>query len=526
MLLHEIVDFAAAATPDALALIHGDDRLTFGDLVRRTATFSNRIAGMTSPGDRVVIVSENTVAMVTALYAIPAAGAVATFANTRHTIVEIADLIDATTPALVLTSAEIAARSGDDLADELRTRGIDVALRVMEEMIVDPDDAAIHTRSAIAVATIGDDTDCAWLIHTSGTTGRPKGVMLSHRNLVAATLNTAIGRPMADDDVYLMPFPLFHVAAYNVLHAHLRRRPIVLMSGFDAADALDLIRNESVTNCSLAPTMLTMLLDHPDRRDDDLDGLRQISYGASSMPRDLLLRVCRELPDCGLAQGYGMTELGGNAVFLTPDDHRRAAGQDTQLLSAAGRPGPLVRLRIVDDDSSDVAPGEVGEILVAGDQVFMGYWNAPAGTDRTLEDGWLHTGDLGLVDDSGYLHVVDRKKDIIITGGENVSSREVEDLLSTHPGVHSVAVIGTPDDKWGELVTAVVVARSHTPTSDEVDHPGSVSTDLSKELIEWTRGRIAGFKRPRRVSIVDVLPVNASGKVDKVALRSALTSDR
>lgn len=527
MLLHEIIDFAAGAAPDAPALVYDGVRLTFRDLQDRITALAGRTSAVAGPGDRVVVISENTISMVTALYAVPATGAIATFANTRHTVTEIADLVEATTPRTILISNTMHERMGTELADELGRRGASPLIEILEPFATPvgsvrsatspgpsrygghdgPTDQQRYVRTPVTTGVT--DTDCAWLIHTSGTTGRPKGVMLSHRNLVSATLNTAVGRPMAEDDVYLMPFPLFHVAAYNVLHAHLRRRPIILMSGFDAGGALRAIREEGVTNCSLAPTMLTMLLDHPDRRDDDLVGLRQISYGASSMPRDLLLRTTRELPDCGLAQGYGMTELGGNAVFLTPADHRRAASDDPDLLAAAGRPGPLVRVRVVDEHSADVAPGEVGEVLVAGDQVFMGYWMAPDETEQALDDGWLHTGDLGLIDDAGYLHIVDRKKDIIITGGENVSSREVEDLMSTHPAVHSVAVVGTPDDKWGELVTAVVV-------------PHDGSTDLAEELITWTRGRIAGFKRPRRVVFTDALPLNASGKVDKVALRATL----
>lgn len=511
MLLHQIIDSAASADPGSSALIHDGERLTFQDLQHHITVMAERLAAMTDPGDRVVIVSENTIAMVTALYAVPASGAIATFANIRHTVSEIADLIDATTPTVILLSRKLDASIGAQLSDELRERDTPATTTTLEAIINISDSASVGPPSTTPVGNPAttDDSACAWLIHTSGTTGRAKGVMLSHHNLVAAVLNTAIGRPMADDDVYLMPFPLFHVAAYNVIHAHLRRRPIVLMSGFDAAEALTLIRDESVTNCSLAPTMLTMLLDHPDRSDDDLVGLRQISYGASAMPRDLLLRMNRELPDCGLAQGYGMTELGGNAVFLTPDDHRRAMSDDPALLSAAGRPGPLVELRIVTDDGQDAERGDAGEILVRGDQVFMGYWNAREETVAALNDGWLHTGDIGLIDPEGYLHVVDRKKDIIITGGENVSSREVEDLLSTHPAIRSVAVIGTPDDRWGELVTAVIVPE------DTSAAPG-----LGNEIIEWTRDRIAGFKRPRRVVSTDSLPVNASGKIDKVALRS------
>ena len=344
--------------------------------------------------------------------------------------------------------------------------------------------------------------DCAWLIHTSGTTGRPKGVMLTHRSLVAGVTNTAIARPFSDDDVYLFPFPLFHVAAYNVLHAHLRRRPVVLVPRFDAATVLALIHDERITCCSLAPTMLSMLLDHPERTPASLAGLRQISYGASAMPLDLLRRVLDELPGCGLAQGYGMTELSGNAVFLTPEDHRRAADGDPQLLSAAGRPGPLVGLRIVDDQDEDVATGQPGEILVRGDQVCDGYWQDRAATEASRLGPWLRTGDVGRLVD-GILHIVDRKKDLIITGGENVASREVEDLLSTHPEVGQVAVVGVPDERWGETVCAVVVAAT-----------GSIDAD---ELIRWTDGRLAGFKRPRKVIVVEQLPLNASGKVDKAS---------
>jgi acyl-CoA synthetase (AMP-forming)/AMP-acid ligase II len=248
-----------------------------------------------------------------------------------------------------------------------------------------------------------------------------------------------------------------------------------------------------------------MLLDHPDRDAASLAGLRQISYGASAMPLELLRRVTAELPHCGLAQGYGMTELSGNAVFLTPDDHRRAAADEPELLAAAGRPGPLVALRIVDDHDHPVAPSEPGEILVRGDQVCAGYWNDPAATDAARLGPWLRTGDVGRIVD-GVLYVVDRKKDLIITGGENVASREVEDLVSLHPSVGQIAVVGVADERWGEAVCAVVVPAAESAVDPE-------------ELIAWTEGRMAGFKRPRHVVVVDELPMNASGKVDKAAVR-------
>ncbi|MFN7150995.1 MAG: AMP-binding enzyme, partial [Microthrixaceae bacterium] len=219
--------------------------------------------------------------------------------------------------------------------------------------------------------------------------------------------------------------------------------------------------------------------------------------------------VTAELPNCGLAQGYGMTELSGNAVFLSPEDHRRAAADRPELLAAAGRPGPLVALRVVDDDDVEVEPGRPGEILVRGDQVCGGYWKDPAATAASRMGPWLRTGDIGRIDDNGVLYIVDRKKDLIITGGENVASREVEDLVGLHPDVAAVAVVGVPDERWGELVCAVVV-------------PAAGTTFDADALVAWTDGRLAGFKRPRRVVAVDSLPTNASGKVDKAALRAVL----
>jgi acyl-CoA synthetase (AMP-forming)/AMP-acid ligase II len=528
--LHEILELAAAERPDDLALVTDGRRLTFAQLAARVVVLARWTAERTSPGDRVVLIADNHLDVVAALYAVPAAGAVLTFSNTRHTPAEVDDLIATTGPTLVLAGADqldrlsghLAERTGlgvwsiggqHDAADGDLTRVLDDTLGAMTHPGPGgTGPAGTGPTGAVdgSAGTTDSLDDCAWLIHTSGTTGRPKGVVLTHRSLAAGVANSAIARPLADDDVYLFPFPLFHVAAYNVLHAHLRRRPVVLVPRFDAAAVLNLIRDEGVTCCSLAPTMLAMLLDHPGRTASSLTGLRQISYGASAMPLDLLRRVLAELPDCGLAQGYGMTELSGNAVFLTPDDHRRAATDEPELLAAAGRPGPLVALRIVDEQDRTVAPGAPGEILVRGDQVCAGYWNDPDATAAARVGPWFRTGDVGRISD-GMLFVVDRKKDLIITGGENVASREVEDVLSEHPAVGQVAVVGVQDDRWGEAVCAVVV-------------PSPGASPDPEELVTWTRGRMAGFKRPRRVVLVDALPLNASGKVDKARVRATLAA--
>ena len=515
MRLWEIIENAAAAEADQLALVAEGRRWTFAELQRDVVGLGSGLAGLISPGDRVVIVADNRASYVAALYAVPRAGGVLTFGNTRHTAPELAELLARSGATVLMGSADqlerLAALTPPTVRHRVCLDGVTTgAIPVADLLATRPSPATTAAGAVGAAGAAGHpvpDDAMAWLLYTSGTTGRAKGAMLTHRSIVAAVLNTTMARPVADDDVYLFPFPLFHIAAYNVVHHHLRRRPVVLLPRFDPVEVMAAIEAERVTSVSLAPTMLAMLLDHPDRAGSDLSPLRQISYGAAAMPLDLLRRALVELPGVGLAQGYGMTELSGNAVFLSPDDHRRAATTDPDLLTAAGRPAPLAALRIVGDEGTEVAPGDTGEIIVRGDQVCAGYLDDPDANAAAITDGWLHTGDVGLIDARGYLHVVDRKKDIIITGGENVSSREVEDALGTHPGVAAVAVVGVPHEVWGEQVVALVVPPS-----------GAAAPTLA-DLRGWAPD-LAGFKHPRAVLVVDELPANASGKVDKVALRA------
>jgi acyl-CoA synthetase (AMP-forming)/AMP-acid ligase II len=287
------------------------------------------------------------------------------------------------------------------------------------------------------------------------------------------------------------------------------------MEGFDPAGFCRMVGDHGVTSCSLAATMLAALCDHVEAVPADLArlaSLRVIAYGAAPMPVTLLRRA-HGLLGVDFTQGYGMTELSGNAVFLDAAAHRRGLAGDDALLSAAGHPAPGVDLRITDPDTGmPVASGGVGEIEVRAAQVMAGYWDDPVTTAATLRDGWLRTGDMGTVDDHGMLHVVDRSKDVIITGGENVASPEVEQAVCAVPSVAAAAVVGVPDPRWGENVCAVVVAR-----------PGmTVDAD---EVVATVRRTLAGFKTPRHVVVVDALPVNAAGKVVKAQLREWLAAN-
>lgn len=495
MLLHEVIDRAAAAAPDAVAIIDGGISCTFGQLRDRIASASSVIASMTAPGDRVAVIGPNHRGWIDLYYGVPAAGRVLVFLNHRLAPAELATLIDRSGATAIIGDPQ--------QLDRLPAGSPD---RIDWDRWEDKLTAAGPAPAADAHADADADADAlAWLLFTSGTTAAPKGAMLTHRNVLAAVQASTAARPVEPDDVYVFPFPLCHVAGYNVIHRHADLRPVVLVDRFDPASFCEAVQQHRVTSTSLASTMLASLLDHLEVHPEKLsmlDSLTSIAYGASPMSATLLRRT-HELLGVDFAQGYGMTELAGNAVFLDAEDHRRGLLGEEHILRSAGRPAPGVEIRLADD----------GEILVRAEQAMIGYWNDPAATAAALVDGWLATGDIGRIDEQGYLSVVDRSKDIIITGGENVSSREVEDVLIGAVGVERVAVVGAPDAHWGEMVCAFVVARD----AGGFDEAG---------FLAHARAHLAGFKIPKRVILIDELPVNASGKVLKNDLRGRLSQQR
>jgi acyl-CoA synthetase (AMP-forming)/AMP-acid ligase II len=502
-LVPQILEFAARRAPGDLALVYGERRWTFGELHDRVERLAAGLSALTEPGDRVAVLSENTPEMVELYYAAPLAGVILTPLNYRLHPEEWAGLLEHADPSVLVGERALLDRV---LPLAERFPGVRTVLATDEAGGgTGPYESLVGDTAAAPPRPAPSPHDPAWMLYTSGTTGRPKGALLTHANLGAAVTATAIARPMTASDVYLFPFPLCHVAGYNVLLFHLFGRPVVLLRRFDPGEVVEAIAHHSVTNVSLAPTMIAMLLDDPALGSADLSSLRAVGYGASSIPASVLERGLDAL-GCDFAQGYGMTELSGNAAFLDADAHRRGVAGEGHLLRAAGRPGPLVSIRVVDDALADVPPGDPGEIVVRGDQVTAGYWRDPDATTAAFAGGWFHTGDLGRFDDDGFLYVVDRKKDVIVTGGENVASREVEDVLHLHPAVREAAVVGVPDEHWGEAVCAVVVAREG-------------ATLDAHDLVELCRGHLAGFKKPRHVVVVDELPKNVSGKVLKHLVR-------
>ena len=492
-----VIERVAADLPHATALIDDDGSLTFAELDQRVRATVAVLADLLPAGVPVAVIGPNHRAWVELYYGVPAASRTLVFLNHRLNAQELISMIERSRAGIII---------GD-------LREIDRLLEAGAELpMLDWETWAdlIDGLESPPIATLGEPTTPAWLLFTSGTTAAPKGALLTNASILAAVKASAGARPVDPDDVYVFPFPLCHVAGYNVIHRHAHGRPVVLMTGFGAAHFCDIVEREQVTSTSLAATMLASLielLDAEPHRLGQLTSLRSIAYGAAPMPTPLLRRA-DELLDVDFAQGYGMTELSGNAVFLNAEAHRRGLAGEVDLLEAAGQPAPGVELRLVDDAGNDVAGSDVGEIVIRAAQTMQGYLDDPSATDAALRDGWLHTGDVGRMVD-GWLHVVDRKKDIIITGGENVSSLEVEAAVIGHPDVARVAVVGVPDSKWGENVCAVVVAN---PAAD-ID---------PMEIVAFVRQTLAGFKVPRHIVVVDELPVTGSGKVVKAEIRERL----
>ena len=495
-----VIRQASEQQPNAVALVDDIGVVTFAELNQRISATVAVVDGLLGAMAPVAIIGPNHRTWIELYYAVPSSGRLLVFLNHRLHAQELAAMLDRSGAGIVVGNEADLGR--------LREVGVEVPMFDWASW-----SAFVDGAESEGVERHVDPESAAWLLFTSGTTAAPKGALLSHKGLLASVAASAASRPVSTDDVYVFPFPLCHVAGYNVIHRHAHYRPVVLMPGFAAAEFCEIVEREQVTSTSLAATMLASLVDLLDvepERIAQLRSLRSIAYGAAPMPTSLL-RKTDALLSVDFGQGYGMTELSGNAVFLNAAAHRRGFEGEANLLEAAGVPVDGIEVRLVDDDDRVVADGEAGEITIRAAQVMLGYLDDEDATSAALRDGWLYTGDIGRMAD-GFLYVVDRKKDIIITGGENVSSLEVEASVLDYRDVARVAVVGVPDATWGENVCAVVVARS------------GVKLDPFA-LVAHVRRSLAGFKVPRHVVVVDELPATASGKIRKADLRRWLVDN-
>jgi long-chain acyl-CoA synthetase len=353
------------------------------------------------------------------------------------------------------------------------------------------------------------EAEDALLLYTGGTTGRAKGVRLSHLNVVANALQLGFELRPRSDDVYLHVAPMFHSADLLATPYAIAGAAQVYLPQFSGRAVLEAIQRYGVTVSMMTPTMLIMAMQDADIDRYDLSSLRQLIYGSSPMAVEWIRKMLRRFVDVEIIQGYGLTETAPILTLLPAAEHRHAiATGEHELLKSAGRPVPGVDLRIVDERGKEVAAGAAGEIIVRGPNVTKGYLKRPEATELAFHEGWFHTGDIGRTDERGYLYLLDRKKDLVITGGEMVFSSEVEAVLYRNPKVHECAVIGVPDETFGEaLLAAVVSAPGHTLTEEE--------------LIAHCRGKIGGYKIPRRFVFLDALPKSAMDKILKTELRKS-----
>jgi long-chain acyl-CoA synthetase len=503
----------AAFGHDAPALICGDvhlDRRTFVDRVARLAAVLQQL-GM-KPGDRVAMLAASSHRYVEYYFAVLWGGGVIVPINARFALPEMIEQVHDAEPVVLIVDAAYAEAGAELIAAA-------PSLRALLHAGPGPRAArAIDYEAALAVTEPVDDAlrggeDLACLFYTGGTTGRAKGVMLSHRNLWSNAVVSAARFGFDERTVALHAGPLFHLGAGSrVFTTTVVGGCHVVLPRFTPQDVLAAIATHRVTSATFVPTMLAMMLELPDLGAYDLSSLKLISYGAAPMQESVLSECMRRLPSVRFAQSYGMTELSPLATVLGPEDH--ATDAPRRRLRSVGRPVWSAEVKVVDAEDRELPPGEIGEVVVRGPMVMQGYWNKPELTAQTLRGGWMHTGDAGYFEPDGYLYIADRIKDMIISGGENIYSIEVENAIGAHPDVLQCAVIGVPDERWGERVHAVVVPRP--------------ATELSAEAITaHCRGLIAGYKCPRSVDIRrEALPLSSVNKINKAELRASFWQGR
>jgi len=479
----EVARWWARRQPDLEATWFEGRTRTWGEL---NASSSALAGGLVSklgvkPGDHVAILDKNTDDYIELLYALDKAGAIATPVNWRLTGDEVAKVVgDAQAVAIV---------AGDNFRGQADAAGVRVL--GFNELPRNGGDPYRDDEGAVM-----------WQLYTSGTTGLPKGAMLTGQNLTGLTSVFATEIPeMRAGGRALVAMPLYHIGGCGwALAAMLTGSCAVLMSEFIPQQVLDNFEQQKVETAFLVPAALLFLTSLPESQGRDYSSLRNILYGASPISQAVLQRSIDTFR-CKFTQVYGLTETTGAITFLQFEDH------EGEKLLSCGRATFGADMRVVDPEGKEVPHGQIGEIVYRGPGVMQGYWNRPQDTADQIRDGWFYTGDAGTEDDAGFFYVKDRIKDMIISGGENIYPAELESVLAAHPALADVAVIGVPDDQWGETVKAIVVLK-----------PGAALT--GEELIEWARSRLGGYKRPKSVDFTDSIPRNPSGKILKRELRA------
>ncbi|WP_428313049.1 long-chain-fatty-acid--CoA ligase [Hydrocarboniphaga sp.] len=507
MYLTQALHRAVQQHPQRIAVQLGERRRTFAQFQDRVARLAGALQKLgLQAGDRVAMLSLNSDRYLEYQMAVPWAGGVMNPCNIRWSAAEILYSLDDSGSTMLLVDETYRA-----LVEQLRARSnslrdviycgdgeLPPGMHDYESLIRDTEPVADALRSG---------EDLAGIFYTGGTTGFPKGVMLSHGNLCASALSLCAEGLVTAGGCYLHAAPMFHLADMGMAMTHwINGNTHSVLPSFDPEQILETIERDRVTQVLLVPTMIQMLVDHPAMQQSrDLSSLQTIIYGAALIAEATLDRAMAALPGVDFVQAYGMTELAPLAT-VNPACYHTLEGRKLGKLRSAGRASFCTEVRIVDALGEPMPRGQVGNVAVRGPNVMQGYWNQPELTAQAIRNGWMHTGDGAYMDEDGFIFIVDRLKDMIISGGENVYSGEVENALAQHPAVQACAVIGIPSEQWGESVHAVVVCKRGEAVGAE-------------ELIAHCRTLIAGYKCPRSIAFAEALPISGAGKVLKTVLR-------
>lgn len=504
--LDHVLGYSARYFGDRPAIVYGGEQRSHAELYRRGLRLA---AGLESLGigrqDRIALLSMNSLEFIESYIAGWTSGIVVATVNIRLAAPEVAYILNDVAPRLLIVEAQFLPLA-EQLFDQIRGLERIVVIGGSGHGHVDFETLIANAPTARPSFATSED-DIASLLYTSGTTGRPKGCILGQREMAFNTQVMALGQGNTAEDIFLCVMPLFHIGAMVMILGMLSKGGTVFLHRqFDPVAVIDTIEQEKITQILLAPTMVQMVLERPEIEGRDMSSLTLLIYSAAPMPSTVLRRgIARFGPV--FIQMLGSSE-GCSIAYLPRSLHQPDGTPKEQArLSSVGFPYPNVGLRLVDDDGRDCVDGEPGEILLKSPVMFRGYWNNSIATSEAIRDGWYYTGDVGRLDEDGFLYLVDRKKDMIISGGENIYPREVEEAILQHKAVSEVAVIGLPDETWGETVCAIVVLA-----------PGIAATEA--EIIDHTRTLIASYKKPRTVRFAQALPKVASGKVDKKVLRA------
>jgi acyl-CoA synthetase (AMP-forming)/AMP-acid ligase II len=499
---------------DQEIIVFEGKRFTYGETLDRVRRLASALQGLgVKPGDRVAVLQTNSNQYIEAYYATATIGGTFVPLNYRAKIPELEYMITAAESKVLLVGDRYL-ETIEQIKPQLTSVHAYIAMENTPSGMLNLEDLLAQSSPDLEDTEI-DEQDVSILMYTSGTTSLPKGVMLTYgdfTNYVVGTVEMADGTPRGTS---LLCAPLYHIAgAANIMTALWAGREVVVLRQFEPVEWLQAVHTEKVTHAFIVPTMMKQLIDHPEFSSFDLSSLQNLSYGGAPMPFPVIRRAVEMFPkSAGFVNAFGQTETTSTLTVLGPDDHRLEGTQEEiekrlKRLTSVGKPLPDVEIKVTDEDNQDLPVGEIGEVLIRTPRIMKGYAGQESATAALLDaGGWLHTRDMGYIDEDGYIYLAGRKDDLIIRGGENIAPAEIEAVLHAHPAVDEAAVIGVPDEQWGQKIAAFVVLRSD-------------QTANAEELGEFCRQRLASFKKPEVVYFIEALPKNPLGKILKKELRA------